>query len=345
MRYGATPQNVLEWLALKLEQAPLPVLDTLIGPLQARVLIAAVRSGVLAALGQGARSCMVLATTLSLDADCLQLLLRVLAAMGYVEEQAGEWRLSRVGARYFGAEAKEPYSAFVAFGEQQWQLMSSLEEVLRTGRGVDFHASQDSASWQAYQRAMLENAESFASFVAEHVPVTRDATRCLDLAGAHGLVGAELCRRHPGLVSTVLDRPEALVTAEALARARGYGAALRFHAGDLLTDPLPGPQDVILLCNILHHFSEQTNLSILQRARAALVPGGTVAVFDIETPREGSAADAAGDGMALYFRITSSSRCVRGEEYARWLEQSGFRTHIVRSIRLPSRVLIVGRAA
>jgi len=342
MRYGAAPNNLLEWLALKLDKAPLPVLDTCLAPMQARALIAAVRCGALATLAQRGLTTHALAQACQVDAECLQLVLRVVRAMGYVEQVGAGWQLSRQGELFFGTDAPQPSSAYVAFGDAQWRMMGALDEVLRTGLGIDFHATQSAADWQDYQRAMIENARSFAWFIADRVPVARGATRCLDLAGAHGLVGAELCRRHPGLHSTVFDRAEALTTALPLAQEHGYHELVSFRVGDLTRDALPPDQDVVLLCNIVHHLSEAENVAILQRVHGCLNARGTVAIFDIETPEDAAPAEAAGDAFALYFRLTSSSRCVRGADYASWLTRAGFHTRIVRSIKLPSRVLVLG---
>ena len=41
MRYGSVATNVGEWLAFRLGQVPLPILDTVLGPMQARALMAA----------------------------------------------------------------------------------------------------------------------------------------------------------------------------------------------------------------------------------------------------------------------------------------------------------------
>ncbi|MEY4515139.1 MAG: hypothetical protein RLZZ450_7261, partial [Pseudomonadota bacterium] len=55
---------------------------------------------------------------------------------------------------------------------------------------------------------------------------------------------------------------------------------------------------------------------------------------------------AIGDGFALYFRISSTSTCFRGEDYAGWLREAGFlQVRVVRSLRMPSRVLVTGRAS
>lgn len=342
MRFGAAATNLPEWLAMKMGLVPLPILDVLIGPLQARALIAAERTGVLDRLAEGPATAAEVARARSLDEECTGLLLRVLRAMGYVELRDGTFSLTEPGERYFGRAARESYRAFVEYGLPQWQMVDRLEEVMKSGAGIDFHEHHSEAEWDAYQRAMLENARGFAWFVAENTPVRRGAQRCLDIAGSHGLVGATLCRKHPGLRSTVLDRAEALPRARQIAAAEGHADVVDFREGDLREDELGSDVDVALLCNILHHFSADTNAAVLARLRRAMRSGGSVAIFDIETPADDARPDAAGDAFALYFRITSTSTCFRGDDYARWLTDAGFlNARVVRSVKMPSRMLVV----
>jgi len=345
VRYGGYPVRPLEWLAFALRVAPIPILDVVLGPLQARTLLVLRQAGVLERLAGAPDTTEELARSCGLDADGLRLALRVLRAMSYVRLGAGElWSLSPRGEQFFGARAAHDMNGFVGYAAMQWRMIEHLDEVLRTGRGIQFHEHQSADEWRAYQRAMLDDARSFAPFVAQRLPVPAGARLCLDLAGAHGLVGAELCRRHAGLRSTVVERSEALPEAMALANAGGWDDVVSFREGDLLHGELGEGADVVLLCNILHHFAPETNVDILRRARAALRPGGTIGIFDIEPPRADARADAAGDGFALFFRIISTSGCYPGSEYVRWLDQAGFaRARVVRSVRIPSRMLITAR--
>jgi len=102
---------------------------------------------------------------------------------------------------------------------------------------------------------------------------------------------------------------------------------------------------VVILANILHHFSPEVNREILSRARRALKPGGSLGIFDIEAPRPEAPPEAAGDAAALFFRITSNSACFSGADYITWLRQTGFsKPRAVRSVLLPSRLLVVAEA-
>ena len=345
MRYGMKPVSPVEWLALRLHKVPLPVVDTLVPLVQTRALIAANNAGVLRQLASRPATAVELASALSIDAECLSMVLRMLDSMGYVQRSGSTWSLTDLGRRHFGPQASENYDAFVEYGVSQWSFVERLDEVLRTGTGIDFHNHQSDAEWVAYQRAMFENAKGFTWFVVENTPVPAGATSCLDVAGSHGYVGAMLCETHPPMRSTVLDRPEALATARRLAEHEPWGRLVAHREGDLLTSDFGSGYDVVLLANILHHFSPEDKVRILRKARESLKPGGTVSIFEIEAPRADQPAEAAGDALALYFRITSTSACYRGEEYVSWLSEAGFQSpRVVRSFRMPSRMLIVAAA-
>jgi ubiquinone/menaquinone biosynthesis C-methylase UbiE len=188
---------------------------------------------------------------------------------------------------------------------------------------------------------MLTLARFDAATIARLVPIRTGATRLLDLAGGHGLVGAAICRRHPPMRSTVIDLPEALEEGRALAREVDVADVVDHRAGDLLVDPLE-ECDAALLSNILHHFTPVEVNGLIARVRAVLRPGGTVAIWDLESPRR---ADNAGHGdvVSLFFRLTSGSAVYHGSDYENWLRDNGF-SHVRsrRPIRAPGRVLVLG---
>jgi 2-polyprenyl-3-methyl-5-hydroxy-6-metoxy-1,4-benzoquinol methylase len=216
-----------------------------------------------------------------------------------------------------------------------------LEEVLRTGRGLDLHhVLEDPQAWSDYQRGMLEIARLDAPVVAKSVSVPHGATRLLDVGGGHGLFGAAVCRQHPGLRSTVLDLPASLDAARELARECGISELVDHHACDILRDAWGADSDVALFCNVLHHFAPPDVAAILQRSRAALRAGGTVAVWEIERPRR-DARPTDGDGAALYFRLTSTGGAYHADEYAAWLQAAGFgRLRIRRPWLTPGKILV-----
>ena len=101
--------------------------------------------------------------------------------------------------------------------------------------------------------------------------------------------------------------------------------------------------DVVLLSNILHHFQPEQITGILTRARTAMSPDGTIAIWELERPKR-SAPPSQGDGVALFFRLTSTAGAYSGSEYTGWLESAGFeRIKIVRPRLSPGAILIHAR--
>lgn len=351
MRYGINPTNPLEWAGILAGAAPLPILDAIVGPLQGQTLMTAARCGVLARLATHPSTASELSAHCQVNSECLVLVLRVLRSMRYVSLRGQVWSLSRVGRRYFGPEAKQPYGAYLEYAPPQWEMISKLHEVLKTGVGVDFHNHQSDEDWALYQRAMVENANAFAWFVADEMPVPASAKLCLDIAGAHGMVGAALCEKHMGMRSIVLDRREALGTAMQIAKERGLTQWVSHQEANMLAPDFCDDfrkehtnADVALLCNIVHHFDAATNRNVLAKVREALRPGGYVGIFDMDTAEDNAKADAASDAFALYFRTTSTSTCFRARDYEAWLRDAGYvDVRTARSIRLPSRLLVSGR--
>jgi SAM-dependent methyltransferase len=233
---------------------------------------------------------------------------------------------------------------YVEWNYTQWDFVAHLEDLVRTGRGLDFHSTMtDPGQWADYQRGMLEIARFDAPVLAARVPVRRGARRLLDIGGSHGFLGAAICRRHPPMRSVVLDLPQAVPAARELARAEGLSDLVEHREGDLQSADFGSGHDVVLLANVLHHFRPDDNVAILHRAWAALAPGGTVAIWGIERPDRSSKAGA-GDGAALFFRLTSTAACYSGREYAGWLADAGLtRVRIQRPLLSPGSVLITGR--
>jgi hypothetical protein len=342
VRYAIRPDGALERLALWLDVVPVPVVDVLVPLLKVRSIMAAVKLGVFAALADGPERACELAARLSLDPGCLESLLRVLVGSDYLRRRGDRFELTALAEKLI-PDASDGLSGYVAFNYEQWDFVARLEDTLQSGRGIDFHASLPATSeaWSRYQQAMLELARPVAGYLAEHVPVPAGARRLLDLGGSHGLLGAALCRAHPPLTSTVLELPAALPSARQLACAEGIADVVEHRPGDALCADYGEDYDVVLIANLLHHFTSAELDLVLSRALRGLRQGGTLALWETEAPERDAAAELASDALALYFRITSSAPPVSASDLERRLLALGCRDVAVRrSLRAPGRVLL-----
>jgi hypothetical protein len=143
--------------------------------------------------------------------------------------------------------------------------------------------------------------------------------------------------------STVIDLPNAVEHARALAKSIGISDIVEHRAGDIMNANLGKDYDVALLANITHHFLPEQNLGLLKRVRESMSDEGTVAIWELETPDPDST-PGAGDGAALFFRVTSTALCYSGKEYSRWLSEAGFRNvRVMRPKLRPGNILVTGR--
>lgn len=349
MRYGMIPTRLAERFAVWFGRVPVGVADALIPLIQTRSLMAAVQVGIPDAIGTGRVSAADVARSCNLDSATVEMLLRVLASAGYVSVSGDSrrkfalYRLSSLGRRTLLPGSPLEARGYLMWNFVQWQLLEGLEELLRTGRGLDLHKTLDGKQkWQWYQQGMLDVSRVAAPILAKLVPVRSGARRLLDIGGSHGLLGAAICRRHPPMRSIVLDLAATIEQARAIAHSVGIDDIVEHTAADVLTDELPPNADAVLLSNVIHHFTKDDAIRVLQKAHAALNSGGTVAVWEFDRPAPGAPPELAADACALYFKLTSASQCACGEEYAAWLRDAGFQdVRLKRSLLAPVQVLVL----
>lgn len=344
MKYGIIPENIVERIVLMMGKVPLPVIDVLFTLMKARVLMAGVSLGIFEAMREGWHTVPDLAQKLSLDQECLRMLLRTLVFGEYLQQRGNEFSLSKNGKRFLVSDSAMDFSGYVLWNYTQWDFVEHLEELVRTGKGVDFHSSmKDPKAWNYYQRGMMEVARMDAPIVAAKMPVPHGAQRMLDLGGSHGFFSAAVCRKHPPLRSLVIDLPDAVDSARQLAKDAKIDDVVEHRAGDILTCDFETGYDVVLVSNVAHHFTPDQNRDLMKRIYGALRNGGTVGIWEVELPSPEDKASE-GDGAALFFRLTSTAATYTGENYAGWLREAGFNSvNQIRPLTSPGNVLVTGK--
>lgn len=345
MRYLLTGDNPMEEHALKTHPEARVLFDPFIPAIVARAITTAARFGIFDAVATEPRTTADLARTLSLDPDTLDLLVRVLAGAGYVSLENGFCSLTELSREFLLSDGPRSLSAWARFNRIHWEIISSLDEVLQTGTGGDIYQFlKDEGDWAIMHRAMLETARPIAGVVAEMMPVSRSSDMLLDIGGSHGLYGAMIARRHPPMRSVVLELPESVESARALAKEEGIDDVVTHTIGDAAADNLGrDAYDVVFVGNIVHHFSSDENRNLFGRITDSLTRGGTAAIWDFRCPGGDWARDCIGDGFALLFRLSSSSRLHGENEMTAWMRDAGLADVTIHPGPSPSHTLITGR--
>jgi SAM-dependent methyltransferase len=100
-----------------------------------------------------------------------------------------------------------------------------------------------------------------------------------DIGGAAGALLHALLRANPGLAGIVLDRPNVVPDAVALAERAGLGRRVRAVGGDFF-EAVPAA-DLYLLKFILHDWNDDACIRILRSIARAIRPGGRVVVIEM----------------------------------------------------------------
>jgi hypothetical protein len=281
MRITLRGANPAEWLALRAGLVPVAAGEAWGGMALSGILLAAVRTGVTARLARQPSSAADLAADLGLDPLPTRLLLDCLRSAGYVTSRAGRYRLSRSSRRWLDPDSELSVARFVAGTSDYWDWWSRLDEVTRSGQPAGHHdAPPGDPYWRRYIGGQFELARLSAAEVARKLRLPGDPRSLLDIGGGHGWYSAQLCRRYPRLVATVLDLPGSAAIGREIIAEAGMADRVLYRDGNATTDDLGSGYDAVLCFNLVHHLTPGQIVSLFGKIHQALAPGGTLAVMD-----------------------------------------------------------------
>lgn len=317
------------------------------------LLSTAIELGIFDAIDQGATTAPAIAASLHADERGVRLLLNALAAIGLLEADGSGYALPE-GAADLLVRSRPGFVGDmhrVLASRWEWDALQRLPEAVRRGHAVvsqnaetpDFDYWKDFASYAgAVARPMAEKTAQVLSDWAS----TRKRLDILDVACGHGLYGFTLASHQPQAEVWSLDWDGVLPIARANAERMGVSSRAHEIAGDMFEVPLGGPYDVVMITNVLHHFSEERGIELLKRAAPVLRPDGRIVLVGF-TVGDGPPIE---DPAPHLFSVLMLVWTAQGEvhsiaTYDRMLVAAGFKPAVVHSVPpLPLKVLVAERA-
>jgi SAM-dependent methyltransferase len=328
MRIGVVPENPLEWLLLRLNLIPTPLMDTHLAFLVARLVMVATRVGIFEALKEGPRQADALAATCNTHPRGTEKLLDALVSLRYLRPDQTGYRLAPVARKWLLRDSPHTIYSKMLFHFAEWDITRHLDDYVTRGQSQDLHGTADAETWAIYQRAMKDIARSRAPEVARTMPAPHTPKRLLDIGGSHGLYAVELCRKYSGLEAVILDLPNAIEYAAPLLAEEKMGSRVVHRAGDALKDDFgESAWDIVFISSLVHHFDEVTNRELTARVARSLKPGGVFVIqemirtptrFEADKPKRRVAAL-----LDLYFAATSASGTWSVETMNEWQKAAG----------------------
>ena len=320
MKIKNQPENLLEWIALKANLAPTPLVDTQVAFNAARAIMAAAERGLFEAIANE------LAVECKTHPEATKHLLDCLVGIGYLQWTNGLYSLKPKFYKWLLKESESNLIGKLRFQLIEWEWMGKLEEYIRTGKALDLHGSVSSREWQLYQEGMRDLSVNVAKELASKIPVPKNATNMLDIGGSHGLFSIELCKKHPGLSSTILELNGAIEAASAIAKRYDTTNRVRYAVGNALHDDLGTEKyDIVMINNVVHHFTNEQNFALAKKIAAALKPNGIYAIGEFIRQSKPGEGGVIASTTGLYFALTSSSGTWSKEEIEAWQRTAGLR--------------------
>lgn len=326
-------------------RTPLSILKWLMGVPAAQSIYVAAKLGIADALADGPRSCEDLAQSTAMDPGVLYRVLRMLSSIGLFTESAGRcFSLTSMGRYLQSGQAGSVRDLAVFIGES-WHLQpwTDLLRTVQTGEsaferwhGMNFfeYLSQNPKSALIFDRAMDTVVSGSASAVAAACDL-EGAKIVVDVGGGRGALLALLLRRYPTLRGVLFDLPAVLAGVQQEFESQGLSVRCTAVPGDFLNSVPPGG-DVYFLSRILHNWSDEQAIKILNNCRQVMAAGGRILV--VETLM-GPTADFWGSWLDLEMLVNFGSRERRAEEYGQLFQQAGLR--MTRSVKADATVSIL----
>jgi len=324
MRLAALPQTFTELMALITGIAPTPLMDTLVALLLAKTVMAATAVGVFDALEKGPLTASEVAQWCCTDLVATEKLLRALCACKYLKCVGNRFELAAVSRRWMTKERPDSAQSAILHCNLDLRFMN-FERYVRFGKTQNlFHSALRPGDWRIYHQGQASHAARIADEVINRVSLPPHATDLLDLGGAHGIYSAGFCSRYRGLRARVIDLAIASGAADLKAPSDARHSRVEFQVGDIRTIELPrNSVDVVVLANVVHHFDEPTNRSLIQRAARALRADGLVIVLEAVRPRSLQHIEQIEGLLDLYFGAASGTGLWTIEDIQDWHRSAG----------------------
>jgi len=317
---------------------------------ESRALLTAIELDVFTALhavaGAGAGvDAGALAERIGADPRAVGMLLNALVALGVLEKRDGVFRNTPVSGRYLVEGGEHDSRAALLHTANLWHRWSTLTDCVRQGTSVTPGRQRDiEDEWTtSFIAAMHKNASFRAPQVIQAMGL-EGVRRVLDIGGGSGAYSIAFAQAKPDLAAEILDVGGVVPIALRHIAAAGVADRVSTRVGDLRTDDYGSGFDLVFVSAICHMLSPDENLDMLRRCHAALAAGGRVVIQDFVLNPD-KAGPKTGALFALNMLVgTRAGSSYSGDEYAQWLEETGFAD--IRRIGLPGPTgLVVARRA
>lgn len=297
-------------------------------------------------LGKGPMTAEQLAGPTATHAPSLYRLMRTLASLGILSEDAPQrFALTPLGEALKTGAHGSARATILTLASDWWmrgfgQLMYSVQ----TGKpGFEKHLGMNIFDWLAQhpdEASMFS--ETMVGFHGAEPPAVAAAydfsgmKTIVDVGGATGNLLTAILAKHPAARGILYDLEHVVRDAPPLIASRGLSDRITIQSGSFF-DSVPAGGDAYLLSHIIHDWTEAQCLTILANCRREMKPDSRLLIIEMvlppgNTPHPGKLLD-------LMMLVGPGGRERTEEEYAALLGKAGLR--LTRVVPTESAVSVV----
>jgi hypothetical protein len=240
-----------------------------------RILGVAVELGIPEFLARHPHTPTQLAADTNTHEPSLRRMLRAMVAMEVLAEDGdGRFSLTPLGEE-LRADRLGPFARFMD-GDLDWQSWQHLDHSIKTGERAFDHV-HGMRNWQYYASHPAHGAIFDAAMRALTEPVARSVATGYDFAQAHtvadvgggdGTLLIAILGHHQHLRGLLVDRPDVVERARGRLKEAGLIGRVELAGGNFFEAVPPGA-DVYMMKSIVHDWSDDEAIAIMNRCRAA----------------------------------------------------------------------------
>jgi 2-polyprenyl-3-methyl-5-hydroxy-6-metoxy-1,4-benzoquinol methylase len=275
-----------------------------------------------------------------------RILLDYLTLLGFITKSGDRYELTLDSATFLSRRSPAYVGGTVQFLAAPGLVdhFAALTETVRRGTR---ELSQTSVApnnpvWIDFARAMVPMMAPAAQGIADALNVaSQEELKVLDLAAGHGMFGVTVASKNRRAHVYAVDWPDVLQVARENAARAGVESRVHTIPGDAFDVEYGTGYDLALVTNFLHHFDPPTNVRLLRKIHASLLPGGRVAALEFVPNEDRISPPIPASFSMMMLGSTPSGDAYTFPELRGMLEESGFRGAAQHALPMSPETLVV----
>jgi ubiquinone/menaquinone biosynthesis C-methylase UbiE len=302
---------------------------------------------VFSAIGEGIDSVEELARRCNASVRGVRILCDYLTIIGLLFKENDRYRLTPTSAAFLDHHSNACMASMIRFinAPKLMAGFTSLTETVRSGTtqlpagGVTESQIEE---WVVFAKSMMPLMVGAAEFLGDMaVNSGPPPHRVLDIAAGHGLFGIAVARRAPHAQIVAIDWANVIEVTRENVRAAGMQDRYEFVLGDAFTVDFGRGYDVVLLTNLLHHFSENECEALLRKICAAMNAGGRLLTLEFVPNEDRVTPPIPASFSLMMLGLTRAGDAFTMEQHRRMLRAAGFqRSELLQVPHSPEQLIL-----